>query len=565
MRVSLDVDWAVVGSGFGGSVAAMRLAQKGYRVTVFEAGRRFAPEDLPVSSWDARRFWWAPALGCYGIQRIDLLRHVTVLGGAGVGGGSLVYGNTLFVPLEPFFEREPIREMGGRDQLMPWFELARRMLGVVENPRLFEPDELLRRTAAEYGREESFAPSPVGVFFGEEGCTVPDPYFGGEGPERTGCNFCGGCFIGCRVGAKNTLDRNYLYFAERLGARVVAETEVMDIRPLSEDGGDGYELSVRPVRGTFRRPVQRIRAGGIVVAAGVLGTVRLLGRLRQDGRLPRLSARLGSGVRTNSETIVGVMARDFNADYSRGIAASSSVFPDEHTQIQADRYPAGSDAMGLMATILTDGGGKIPRPLRWLGQILRHPVDYLRVAVPLGFARRSVILVVMQDLESSLRLSVRRRAMPPFGHRLSSELENGSTIPTWIPIANDFARRLARRMDAIPGNMTGEVLLNRPTTAHILGGCCMGRNPGEGAIDLENRAFGYRNLLVCDGSVIPANLGVNPALSITAFAERAMSFVPPKGGAAPRLFPFEHRWGAGRLLTRSGRISAPEPAHMPGS
>ncbi len=341
MDVGFDADWAVVGSGFGGSVAAMRLAQKGYRVTVFEAGRRFGPNDLPKSSWDARRFWWAPSLGCYGIQRIDLLRHVTVLGGAGVGGGSLVYGNTLFVPLEPFFERELIREMGGRKGLMPWFGLARRMLGVVENPRLFEPDELLRQTAAEYGREGTFTPSPVGVFFGEEERTVPDPYFGGEGPERTGCNFCGGCFIGCRVGAKNTLDRNYLYFAERFGARVVAETEVLDIRPLSEDGRAGYELGVRPVRGAFGRPVKRVRAGGVVVAAGVLGTVRLLDRLRREGRLPRLSSKVGSGVRTNSETIVGVMARDRKADYSRGIAASSSVFPDEHTQIQADRYPAG--------------------------------------------------------------------------------------------------------------------------------------------------------------------------------------------------------------------------------
>jgi len=546
--VGVDADWAVVGSGFGGSVAAMRLAQKGYRVTVFEAGRRFGAEDLPKSSWDARRFWWAPALGCYGIQRINLLRHVTVLSGAGVGGGSLVYGNTLLTPLESFFERELIREMGGRDGLMPWFELARRMLGVVENPRLFEPDELLRQTAAEYGREDTFTPSPVGVFFGEEERTVPDPYFGGEGPERTGCNFCGGCFIGCRVGAKNTLDRNYLYFAQRLGARVVAETEVVDIRPLSEDGDAGYELSVRSVRGTLRRHVRRIRAGGVVVAAGVLGSVRLLGGLRRDGRLSRLSARLGSGVRTNSETIVGVMARERKADYSRGIAASSSVFPDEHTQIQADRYPAGSDAMGLLATVLTDGGGKVPRQLRWLGQILRHPVDYLRVAAPLGFARRSVILVVMQDLESSLRLTVRRSVLPPFRRRLSSELEEGATIPTWIPIANDFARRLARRMDAIPGNMTAEVLLNRPTTAHILGGCCMGRDPGEGAIDLHNRAFGYRNLLVCDGSVIPANLGVNPALSITAFAERAMSFVPPKEGSATRVFSFERSWDVDRLL-----------------
>jgi len=547
-----DTDWAVVGSGFGGSVAALRLAQKGYRVTVFEAGRRFAPGDFPRTSWDAHRFLWAPALGCHGIQRIHFLRRVTVLGGAGVGGGSLVYGNTLFTPLDGFFEKEPVASLGGREALMPWFGLARRILGVVENPRLFEPDELLRRTAAEYGREHTFTPSPVGIFFGEEGRTVPDPYFGGEGPERTGCTFCGGCFIGCRVGAKNTLDLNYLFFAERLGARIVPGTEVVDIRPLSEDGSGGYELTTRRVGGLLRHPERTCRAGGIVVAAGVLGSVRLLGSLRERGRLPRLPRRIGSGVRTNSETIVGVMSRNRRADLSRGIAASSSVFPDGHTQIQADRYPAGSDAMGLMATLLTDGGGRVPRPLRWLGTVLRHPLDFLRVSFPLGFARRSVILVVMRDLEGSLRLRVHRRPAPFRGHRLVPEVEEGGGIPTWIPLANDFARRMARHLDGIPGNMTAEVLLGRPTTAHILGGCCMGRHRGEGVVDHAHRVFGYRNLLVCDGSVIPANLGVNPALSITAFAERALSLVPPAPGREPRLFPFERAWGVDDLLTRSG-------------
>ncbi len=519
------LDYAIVGSGFGGSVAAYRLSQRGYRVAVFEMGKRFGAAEFPETNWDVRRYFWAPRLGCRGILKVDPLRHLTVLSGTGVGGGSLVYGNTLFTPRDEVFAHPRLAPLGGKAGLSPFFDQAKQMLGVVENPRMFEPDHLLRATADEYGRGHTFHRSPVGIYFGEPDVTVPDPYFDGRGPARTGCNFCGGCFVGCRYGAKNTLDLNYLYLAESLGAEIHAEHEVVDVRPLSPDGSSGYEIESAASGAGSRRARKVHRARGVIFSAGVLGTVGLLFRLKTTGRLPRLSDRLGCEVRSNGESIIGVKARDPDVDYSRGIAASSSVFPDEHTHIQADRYPAGSDALGLASTLLTDGGGRVPRPLRLLANVLTHPRDFLVTQNPFGFARRSIILVVMQDVQSSLRLVVRRSRIPPFRHTLTSDLAEGESIPTYLPIANDFARRLAARMNGVAGSGTVEVLLDSPMTAHILGGCTIGRDPSQGVVDANQRVFGYDNMLVCDGSVIPVNLGVNPALSITAFCEHAMSAI----------------------------------------
>jgi cholesterol oxidase len=523
---TFDVDFVVVGSGFGGSVAALRLAEKGYRVLVVEAGRRWRPDQFPATNWESRSITWAPGLGLYGLQSLELLRHTLVARGVGVGGGSLIYGNTLFVPREPFFATPVIQELGGHAALLPHYERAQQMMGVVANPRLFEPDHLLRETAAEYGRDDTFTPSPVGVFFGEPEQTVPDPYFGGDGPHRTGCTFCGGCFTGCRVGAKNSLDLNYLYLAERLGARILPETQVTSIRPLSSDGGDGYEVSTRQSTRRRRRQRQTITARGVVVAAGVMGTLRLLLAGRQRGDLPRLSDRLGDLVRTNSETILAVRTRGSDIDFSLGLSASSSVFPDEHTQIQGDRYGAGSDFLALLSNLLVDGGGALKRPLRFAGTLARHPFRFVNALRPSGFARQTMILVVMQDHDNCLRIVRRRRWFWPFARGLASEAGSGPTAPTSIPIANDFARRLAARTGGVPLGSLTEVLLNAPVTAHILGGCVMAGSPEHGVVDLEQRVFGYRNLYVCDGSVIPTNLGVNPALSILAFSERAMSLIP---------------------------------------
>jgi len=534
----------VIGSGFGGSVAAMRLAQKGYRVVVIEAGKRWSGDDFPKSSWDARRYLWAPAIGCRGIQRMTLMKHALVLGGVGVGGGSLVYGNTLIRPMASFFEHPTVAAMGGAEAITPYYDLAERMMGVVANPRITEADRLVRETAEEYGRGDTFTPSPVGVYFGSAGEVAADPYFGGEGPERVGCTSCGGCFIGCRVGAKNTLDRNYLYFAEKLGAEVLAESRVVRLTPIGDAGEAGYQLSLKATGAGGRS--ESCEVGGVVVSAGVVGTVALLAAARERGDLPRISPRIGDAVRTNSEVIVGVSARDRKADLSKGISASTSVFPDDHTQIQADRYAAGSDSMMMLSTLMVDGGGALWRPLRLLAAILRHPIDALRTLWPFGRARRTIILVVMQDRDSSLRFVRRRRWWWPFSRRVDSALGDGESVPTYIPIANDFARRLAKRMNGIPMSATSEVLLNRPVTAHILGGCPTGDDGASGVIDRDHRVHGYSNLMVCDGSVIPANLGVNPALSILALSERAMAKVPAK--SEPHRFGFERDWGVEALL-----------------
>ena len=549
--MNLDYDYVVIGSGFGGSVSALRLAQKGYKVAVLEAGRRWEKSDFPKTNWNARKYLWNPGLRCFGPQRMELLKHMLVVGGCGVGGGSLVYGNTLVRPLPAFFDKPAIQRLGGADGLVPFYELAEKMMGVVKNPRLFEPDRILRKTAETYGRAETFTPSPVGIFFSEEDETVADPYFLGEGPERTGCTFCGGCFIGCQHGAKNTLDNNYLYLAEQLGVRIIAETEVTAIKPQSEDGSAGYELLTKRSTAWFGRAKGTIRAKGLVMAAGVMGTLRLLLAARDAGDLNHLSDCLGCLVRTNSESIVGVKSRDRTVDYSLGIAASSSVLPDEHTQVQSDRYPAGSDTLNVLSTLLVDGGGKTPRWLRLFFTILRRPIDYFKALWPFGFAKRSVVLVVMQDYDSSLRIVRKRRWFWPFRKRLASVVAAGmDRTPTYIPMANDFARRMAKQMNGIPMSSVSEIFLGAPATAHILGGCPIGDSEQDGVIDRQHRVFGYENFLVCDGSVIPANLAANPALSILALSERAMSFVPPKDGdeASVRFLKVDEQWQVKKLL-----------------
>lgn len=535
--MSINCDFAVIGSGFGGAVAAMRLAQKGYSVVVLEQGRRWKPDEFAKTTWELRKSYWAPRLGARGLLRMDLMRHVLALGGVGVGGGSLLYGNTLYEPLPRFFAADAIARLGGHAAFARFYDVARRMMGVVPNPRITSVDEALRATARDLGREDTFAPSPVAVYFGEAGKKVADPYFDGEGPERVGCTACGACFIGCRDGGKNTLDQNYLWFAERWGAVIRPDTKVTAIRPRQldgshargADGSDGYVLDLcdpaRPGRKT-----DELVCKGVVVSAGVLGTVDLLLASREAGHLPNLSERLGWDVRTNSEAIVGVTARG-DVDWSQGVSASTSVWPDEHTQVQADRYPAGSDAIGLLSTILVDGGRL--RPLSFVREAARRPGDLLRTLRIPGTAKRTAILVVMQDHEAKLR--VVRSAVG-----LNTQADGA--FPTYIPAANDFARKLADRLDAVPRSATSEVFLDRPATAHILGGCVIGETPKEGVVDDAQQVFGYKNLYVADGTVIPANLGVNPALSILAFAERAMSLIPSK--SPPKVMAAEVRWAA---------------------
>ncbi|MCD2193197.1 GMC family oxidoreductase [Actinomycetospora endophytica] len=550
-------DVLVIGSGFGGSVSALRLTEKGYRVGVLEAGRRFTPETLPSTSWDVRNFLWAPALGCYGIQRIHVLRDVVVLAGAGVGGGSLNYANTLYQPSSPAFYRDPqwASITDWRAELDPFYDQAQRMLGVVTQPSVTPSDEVMRRVAREWGREDTVTPTQVGVYFGDgPGVTVPDPFFGGAGPDRTGCIECGECMTGCRHGAKNTLDRNYLGLAERAGAVVHPETTVLSVRPRS---GGGYEVTTRPTRRSRRRR-EVFTADEVIFSAGTWGTQTLLHRLRDAGTLPRISERLGHLTRTNSEALVGAMARRAPErggprDFSRGVAITSSWHPDADTHIEPCRYGHGSNAMGLLTTLMTDGGGKVPRLVKLLGAMVRHPRTLARSLDKRRWSERTVIALVMQSLDNSI--TVRRR----FG-RLVSRQGHGTPNPTWIPAANATTRRMAELIDGDPGGTWGEAV-DVPMTAHFIGGCAIGASAETGVIDGYQRLYGHPGLHVVDGSALSANLGVNPSLTITAQAERAMAFWPNKGEADPR----PPLGSAYERLTPVAPVAPVVPADAPGA
>jgi cholesterol oxidase len=517
-------DVAVVGSGFGGSVAALRLAEKGYRVVVLEAGRRFADDEHAVTSWRLHRFLFAPRLGLRGIQRIHRLRDVVVLAGAGVGGGSLVYANTLYQPDDAFFDDPQWRDITDwRAELEPYYGQARRMLGVVDNPCLTPADEVMRGVAHQLGADGTFRLTPVGVFFDEPGSTVPDPYFGGAGPARTGCLECGGCMTGCRHGAKNTLVKNYLHLAEGLGARMVADTTVTAVRT-QEQGG--FVVETVPSGSWLRTRRSTFLAEHVVVAAGAYGTQSLLHRMRDGGELPGLSARLGELTRTNSEALLGAVAPvGTPTDYSRGVAITSSIRTDDGTHLEPVRYGHGSSFMALLSTVLPDGDGGGSRLRQWARAVRRDPARLARVYDLRGWAERAVILLAMQSRDNSVSVVTRRGL---FGRRMTSEPGHGEPNPPYLPAADDVARRAAALMGGEAGGNLGE-LVGAPMTAHFIGGCVIGDSADTGVVDPYLRAYGHPGLHVADGSAVSANLGVNPALTITAQAERAFALWPNRG------------------------------------
>jgi cholesterol oxidase len=527
---SFDFDWLVIGSGFGGSVSALRLTEKGYSVGVLECGRRFADDEFPRSTADLKRYFWRPHLGMKGIFRLTFFKDVSVVSGCGVGGGSLGYACTLYVPPRQFFEDRQWAGMGDWETaLAPHFAEAQRMLGVVQNPHDDPADQLLRDLGDELGVGDTYKKTPVGIYFGEPGKTVPDPYFGGEGPERTGCLLCGRCMVGCVHGAKNTLVKNYLYFAEKLGARVMAERTVTDIRPLgSPDGADGYEVESVRSGAWLRKDRQVHRARGVVVAGGPLGTNKLLQRCRLEGSLPRISPRLGELVRTNSEAVLTVtVPEDYADDLIKRVAISSSIYPDPHTHIETVTYGNDGDSMHRLYTLLVGDGTRLTRPLKLLAQMLLHPRRLAKVLFPKHWSRRTIIILVMQTLDNAIALRPRKG---PFGSLwLQTEQDPERPIPTFIPIANEAAEWFAKRTGGIAQSAVTEALFNVPTTAHILGGAVIAPDAERGVVDARQRVFGYENLLVCDGSAIPANVGVNPSLTITALAEHAISQIPAAG------------------------------------
>ena len=514
-------DVVIVGSGFGGSVSAHRLTEKGYRVAVLEAGKRWRTEDFPRTNWNLWKSLWAPMLGMKGIQKITLLRDIMILSGTGVGGGSLVYANTHYAPHDAFY-RDPqwASITDWKAELEPWYRVARTMLGVVENPLDTPADDLIRSVADRLDVADTYRPTPVAVYFGEPGVEVDDPFFDGAGPRRAGCIGCGNCMVGCRHNAKNTLDKNYLWFAERKGAQVFEQQQVIDVGRLD----DRWNITAKRPGWSARR--SKYTADHVIFSAGALGTTKLLLELQDRGRLPNLSMRLGHQTRTNSEALVGAVARDRSTDYSAGIAITSSIHAASDTHIEPVRYGRGSNAMGLLSTILVDGGGGMPRQIRFLRHVARAPVTFIRSLSVRRWSERSVILLVMQSKDNSLRMKIKRGL---FGRKLTTEQGHGDPNPTYIPEANNAARIAADVMDGDAMGSINEVLFDTPTTAHILGGATIGPDQGSGVVDQYHRVFGYDGLHVIDGSAIGANLGVNPSLTITAMAERAMSYWPAKG------------------------------------
>ncbi len=520
----MDCDFLIIGSGFGGSVSALRLTQKGYRVVMLEKGRRLEAKDFPKTNWNLKRWLWMPQLGWRGLFKMTFFRHVTVLSGVGVGGGSLVYANTLPIPKDDFFQTGEWRHLADwKTELAPYYTQARRMLGATVNPLRTFPDQIIREVGKELGRED-FQPTTVAVYFGEPGVTVPDPYFQGEGPPRTGCTACGGCMLGCRFDAKNTLDKNYLYLAEKRGLTIHADTEATWVRPLP---GGGYEVEALEGASAFFRRKRRFTARNVIFAGGVLGTVDLLLKLKgsPDG-LPRLSERLGDGIRTNSEALIGIVTHRRDKDLSKGIAIGSILHTDEHSHLEPVRYSAGSGFFRMLSAPYVTGEGVVTRLARLIGMMLRHPLRMLRVMAARDYAKQTIILLYMRTLDGYLQMKRGRGFTTAFRKGLMTGLQFGPAPTANIPEAAELARRVAEKVDGVPMSLANETVLGIPTTAHILGGCCMGSSPETGVIDAQHRVFGYEGLYVIDGSTISANPGVNPSLTITALAERAMTFIP---------------------------------------
>jgi len=522
-----DCDYIVIGSGFGGSVSALRLAEKGYKVIVIEKGKWFAANDFPKTNMNLKKWMWLPSFRFFGIFKLTFLRHVGILSGVGVGGGSLVYANTLPLPKDTFFKSGSWSNLKDwNDALTPYYQRAKKMLGVTQNPYLGEADIALQTLAESIGRKEDFEATDVAIFFGSNGntdkadTTVSDPYFDGKGPDRAGCINCGACMTGCRYNAKNTLDKNYLHLAQQYDCKIIAEHEVTGVTPLSNDGGDGYEINFRSSTNFFKSR-DKITARGVVFSGGVLGTVKLLHQLKKT-TLPNLSRRIGKDIRTNNESLIGVPSLKKEVDFTSGLAIGSILHPDSESHLEAVRYGKGSAFWKFMMLPMTKGNNFFSRVYNLFVALLKSPLRHIRILTMRNFSSKSPILLFMQHLDSTLEFNLGWRG-------LKSKMQDGPAPTADNEVAKKLALEYAKIVDGEPYVALTESLLGIPTTAHILGGAVMGKTSAEGVIDDKNRVFNYENMLICDGSMISANLGVNPSLTITAISEYAMDQIPAKG------------------------------------
>ncbi|MBK8944827.1 MAG: GMC family oxidoreductase [Ignavibacteriae bacterium] len=513
-------DYVIIGSGFGGSVSALRLSEKGYKVLVIEKGKKYNSEDFPKSNWNLRKWLWIPTFRFFGFFKITFYKHIGILSGVGFGGGSLVYANTLPIPKKEFFESESWSHLNNwEEELKSYYAIAKKMLGVEKNPKLEFGELSLQKLAIQNKQSDKFEPTEVAVYFGEPNKIIPDPFFNGEGPERSGCTFCGGCMVGCRFNAKNTLDKNYLYLAEKHGAEFLTESEVYDVIPINKDKTIEYKVKWKSSTKIFKKR-NEVFCDGVIFSGGVLGTVPLLLKLKKSS-LPNLSTKVGQNIRTNSESLLGVTSTNTEKDFSKGIAIGSIYHTDKYSHIETVRYPSGSGFWRTQLMPMLDGKNLFIRLTKILVEIILHPINWFKVYFVKDWAKQTQILLFMQTINSTLTF---KNGL----FRMKSKLEKGNAPTAFIPEARKLVTDYSKIVDGFPVALASETILGIPTTAHILGGAVMGKDKTEGVIDKNNKVFGYENMFVCDGSAISANPGVNPSLTITALAERAMSKISSK-------------------------------------
>ena len=525
MKNNKQYDVVICGSGFGGSVSALRMAQKGYKVLLLEKGKRYRTEDFPKTNWNLKKFLWFPNLFLYGIQCITFLKHVFILHGTGVGGGSLVYANTLLVPDDEAFADPRWTDKKWKDKLAPFYKIAQKMLGVTKSKHMGYSDMIIKDVADQMGREDTFSEVNVGVYFGEKNQEKLDPYFDGKGPERSACILCGECMVGCRHNSKNTLDKNYLYFAEKLGVDIQPESEVVDINY----NNNQYIITYKKSTGIIR-PKYKIKANKVILSGGVMGTVKLLFKCKSKGSLEKVSNELGNYIRTNSEAILAVRSKKFkeSGNLNKGIAISAGFKPDDNTYVETCRYGKGQNSMSLLTTHLVSRKGRLWGGINWFTSIMLHPIKYIKASLPYNWSSETVILLVMQPINNYLKFTYKSRWWRFWSRSMNSTLSSGNPIPSKIPIGEDVANIIADKYNGVTMTSYMDSFFSIPTTAHILGGACIGKDKYSGVINENFEVFNYPNLYVVDGSMIPANLGVNPSLTITAMAEYAMSKIEEK-------------------------------------